>query len=474
LIGGVHGCAGAAAIRTDLDVKRVHRKAALAGAIFIGALAFPAAMSLACSGEAMPEIGTERYHPLAYGNRPTVEDLVELGRKIFFDTGLSVSGRQSCASCHDPAFAYGAPNALAVQAGGPGLDRIGFRNTPSLTYLHSPVAFTEHFYESEVAGTSDDEGPTGGRTWDGRVNTGHDQALMPLLDRNEMGNADFHAVLLRLQKAPYAEQFRSLVSAPGENVFDDMQASVTWLTVALEAFEGSAPEFHAFTSKYDAYLRDEVDLSDSEKRGLALFNDMKKGNCASCHTSSHKNPASHLPIFTDFGFVALAAPRNAELPVNKDPGFHDLGLCGPLRSDMKAHPEYCGLFRTPSLRNVARKQRFFHNGALHSLRDVVDFYSTRDVTPERWYGRDGQGRVARYDDLPERYWKNINVDAPFKPLPNGKPRLSPAEIDDIVAFLETLSDGFVPYRPRSRTAANAAVNAAPSAAVSTPTPAGSD
>ena len=416
-------------------------------ALLVVACAVPIAVAIACSGEAMPEIGTELYHPLAYGDRPTLEDLTALGRKIFFDPSLSASGRQSCASCHDPKFAYGAPNALAVQPGGPALDRFGFRNTPSLTYLHSPVAFTEHFYESEPGGAGDDEGPTGGRTWDGRVNTGHDQALMPLLDRNEMGNVDHRDLLKRLMKTPYAKQFQQLLSAPDENVFDDLKASVAWVTVALEAFESSPADFHPFTSKYDAYLRDEVDLKPAEKRGLALFNDMKKGNCASCHTSSHKNPEGHLPIFTDFGYVALAAPRNDKLPANQNPSFHDLGLCGPLRSDLAAHPEYCGLFRTPSLRNVAKKQSFFHNGSLHSLREVVEFYSTRDIKPEKWYGRDRAGKAIHYNDLPEAYWKNVNADVPFKPMPGGKPRLNAREVDDIVAFLGTLSDGYSPYVP---------------------------
>jgi cytochrome c peroxidase len=396
---------------------------------------------LACSDEVVI-VGTDLYFPLVYGDAPTASQLTALGRAMFFDAGLSASGKMSCASCHSPAHAYGPPDARIALPGGPQMNRSGFRNTPSLRYLHSPIAFTEHFYEIEVTGGKDDEGPTGGRTWDGRVNTGHDQALMPLLDRNEMANADTGEVISRLRKASYAEDFRKAVSAPGEDVFDNPDAVIGWLTVAIEMFEQSVADFHPFTSKYDAYLRDEVELSAKEKRGLLLFNDEKKGNCASCHASSHKNPAGRPPIFTDFGFVALGVPRNKAIPANADPKFFDLGLCGPMRTDLKDKPEYCGLFRTPSLRNVALRKSFFHNGQMHSLKDVVEFYVTRDITPQKWYPRAANGSIDQYNDLPEKYRENLNTDPPFAPLKGNRPRLNAAEIDDIVAFLGTLTDGY--------------------------------
>ena len=400
----------------------------------------PAAVILACSDVIEPT-GSDTRFPLVYGDRPTVADLTELGRRMFFDPTLSASGTLSCASCHDPARAYGPPDARVVPQGGVGMDRSGFRSAPALTYLHSPIAFTEHFYEPEVNGGKDDEGPTGGRTWDGRVNTGHDQALMPLLDANEMANANVGEVATRLRKASYSAEFARAVSAPGEDVLADPEASVGWLTVALAVFEQSG-EFHPFTSKFDAYLRDEVELSSAEQRGMTAFNDMKKGNCASCHPSTRKSSSDHLPIFTDFGYAALAVPRNRALAANADPTFHDLGVCGPLRVDLQKRTEYCGLFRTPTLRNVALRRNFFHNGAIHSLRDAVEFYATRDVHPERWYGRGTSGRIERFDDLPEAYWKNVNVDVPFKPRLGGRPRLTEREVDDIVAFLKTLTDGY--------------------------------
>ncbi len=421
------------------------------GAVALASLFAVARLAQACSGNAPEPTGTETHFPLMYGDRPTVAQLADLGRRIFLDPAYSASGRQSCASCHDPARAFGPPDARAVQPGGPNLDRLGFRNTPSLRYVHAPIAFTQHFLESEVTQGVDDQGPTGGRTWDGRVDTAHDQALMPLMDVNEMANADGAAVVQRLRTTSYADEFRRVLSAPGENVFDDPDSTLVWVTVALETYEQTAADFHPFDSKFDAWLRDDAVLGPAEARGMALFNDMKKGNCASCHPSTRKSASNRPPIFTDFGFVALGVPRNPELPANRDPRFFDLGLCGPLRTDLAAHPEYCGMFRTPSLRNVALRKRFFHNGAIRSLRDAVAFYATRDTAPARWYPRSG-GKPG-YDDLPQRYWRNVSHEVPFAPLPGGRPRLDDREIDDIVAFLGTLTDG---YKPRVGTAGRVA------------------
>src|SRR5262249_10294970 len=122
---------------------------------------------------------------------------------------------------------------------------------------------------------------------------------------------------------------------------------------------------------------------------------------------------------------------------------HDLGLCGPERKDLAEHKEYCGLFRAPSLRNVAVRRSFFHNGVFHDLRQVLQFYVERDLHPERWDARSGHGRVQRYDDLPARYAANLNREPPFDRKPGEQPALSESEIDDVIAFLQTLTDADV-------------------------------
>lgn len=242
----------------------------------------------------------------------------------------------------------------------------------------------------------------------------------------------------------------------GPRLFDDDERAWNALVLSLEVFQQSPKDFAPFSSRYDEYLRGRVVLTPQEARGLALFEDKGKGNCASCHVSAVKRGA--FPLFTDMGHIAIGVPRNPAIAANRDPGFHDLGLCGPLRTDLKDHAEYCGLFKTPSLRNVATRQAFFHNGAMHSLEQAVRFYAQRDTNPERFYPRDAKGRVRKYDDLPVRYRRNLNVEPPFGGTPGGRPSLSEQDIQDVVAFLRTLNDApaatqtgvraFPPPRPR--------------------------
>jgi len=387
--------------------------------------------------------------PRAYGDRPSVAQLSTLGRAMFSDRGLSADGRVSCASCHDPAAAFG-PNADTPS---PFADadpaHAGTRAIPSLRYAQFAGRFTEHTVDDEET-HGVDGGPTGGFTWDGRADTAHEQALIPLFDAREMGNADAAALARRVAAAPYAAQFRAAFSAPGRDVFADPGRVVAWAALAFEVFE-QGPEFAPFDSRYDRFLAGQETLSPAELRGLALYRDAGKGNCDTCHPS-RRSASGRAPLFTDAGFIAVGAPRRAGLPPLAAPAAFpalaaqargaeaDLGLCGSGRAGLTDDPTFCGRFRTPTLRNVALRTSFFHNGSVHSLRDAVAFYATRDTDPGRWYSRNADGSVHAYDDLPVAMAGFVDREPPFAPLPGGQPRLDDHDVDDIVAFLKTLTD----------------------------------
>ena len=136
-------------------------------------------------------------------------------------------------------------------------------------------------------------------------------------------------------------------------------------------------------------------------------------------------------------------PRNPDIIRNEDGLYFDLGLCG--RADLRARTELCGFFKTPSLRNVARRGSFFHNGRFNDLRQVLSFYAQRDTEPQKWYPLKDDGSVDKFDDLPLRYRGAVNTAvAPYNRRPGDAPALSDSEIDDLLVFLQTLSDG---YRP---------------------------
>jgi cytochrome c peroxidase len=352
----------------------------------------------------------------------------------------------ACATCHDPRFAYGPPNALPVQRGGPELKHSGLRAVPSLRYLQGVPPFTEHYEDDEQGGA--DQGPTGGLTWDGRASSAHDQARLPLLSPFEMANASPEAVVAKVERGPYAGQLRRMY---GVDVFIDRARAFDAIVLALEVFQQNPADFAPYTSKYDRWLRGKAELTAEELHGLALFEDPRKGNCASCHPSRPRGGAA--PQFSDFGYVALGVPRNAQIPVNADVAFHDLGLCGPDRKDLADHPEYCGMFRAPSLRNVAARQTFFHNGVFHSLRQVLEFYVERDLRPAKWYPGDQDGGVRVFDDLPAQYRDNVSHEPPLDRKRGDAPALSGAEIDALMAFLQTLTDADV-ARSRSLNASS--------------------
>ena len=359
--------------------------------------------------------------------------MTELGRRVFFDVGLSASGKMACSTCHDPRFAYGPPSDRDTELGGPKLDEAGVRAVPSLRYLQTLPPFSEHHFD-EAVDESVDQGPTGGHGWDGRADTTHDQARLPLTSPYEMANPSVESVVEKIAASAYAGEFKKCF---GDDVFADAERGKTAVLLSLEVFQQSPRDFYPYSSRYDRWLRRQIELTPREEHGRALFDDPKKGNCASCHPSGIRQGA--FPQFTDFGFAALGVPRNRRIPANRDAARYDLGLCGPERTDLSSHPEYCGLFRVPTLRNVAIRRVFFHNGLFHGLDRVLAFYSERDTAPGRWYGK-VSGRVEAFDDLPPSYRGNVNREPPFGKKPGEAPALTTAEIGDVLAFLATLTD----------------------------------
>ena len=351
-----------------------------------------------------------------------------LGQKIFMDQSLSASGKMSCASCHDPDNFHAQTNDLPVQMGGANLDVPGFRAVPSLRYLNLTPAF---FFAAD--GT-----PTGGFTRDGRVNTLAQQAALPFLAPHEMANPDVASVIEKLKNTSYAVQFLQVY---GESILNNPEQAFARMLLSLQLYQMEDSSFHPYDSKYDQFLIGTAKLDDAELRGLVLFNNPTKGNCAACHISN-KAPDGSAPLFTDFSYDNLGVPRNAAIPANADPAYFDLGLCGPNRLDLILRHDLCGAFKVPTLRNVATRKVFFHNGRFSNLTEVVGFYVRRDTNPEEWYPLNGSGSPDRFNDLPATYVRNVNTtEVPYNRKPRMAPALTADEIADVVSFLGTLTDG---------------------------------
>jgi cytochrome c peroxidase len=255
-----------------------------------------------------------------------------------------------------------------------------------------------------------------------------------------MANGSDAAVASELRAAPYADTVRALF---GRAVLDDARAASAAARYALERFELTDPSFHPFTSKFDAYLDGAATLTASELRGKKLFDDPRGGACMICHLDGRGANGAH-PIFTDYQFEALGVPRNnPAIPANRNPHFYDLGLCGPLRTDQASVATFCGLFKTPTLRNVATRGVFFHNGRFHTLRDALRFYVERDTDPQKWYPAGPSGSVQTFDDLPARYRTNVDrTDRPLGARRGARPIWNEDDISDVIAFLTTLTDGY--------------------------------
>jgi cytochrome c peroxidase len=260
----------------------------------------------------------------------------------------------------------------------------------------------------------------GGLFWDGRVNTLEEQAMGPPLNPLEMANTDTAAVAETLKSLEYSNMF---IEIYGEDALEDPSNAFHHMADAIAAYERSS-EVNKFNSKYDYFLAGKANLTEQESRGMMLFVLESKGNCLACHPSTVAEDGSP-PLFTDFTYDNLGVPKNPENPFylvapehNPDGmDFVDLGL-GVTVND----PLENGKFRVPTLRNVAITGPYMHSGVFKTLFQVIAFYNTRDVAP--W-------------PAPE-VLENINTDE------MGDLGLTNQEMEDLVAFLETLTDGWDP------------------------------
>jgi cytochrome c peroxidase len=431
---------------------------------------------------------------------PSPSQAAAAGKAIFFDTSLSASGHQSCGTCHVPSRAFAADGTtdkgLPVPLGGPNMDQTGFRNAPSLMY----ASFTPPF--------SLTNGPTGGFFRDGRASSLAAQAQQPFLTPFEMANADAAEVVGRLQNS--AATLAAFVAAYGEGALSDPDTAFKDMAQAVAAYETEDAGFHPFSSKYDYWLQGKATFTAQEQNGLDLFNNPTKGNCTACHPSQAQGYASHA-LFTDFTFDNIGVPRNWRIPANT-PGavspvdgavlttvlspldvpadaeyaYYDLGLCGPFlpsaldanaRPDLAATTSLCGLFKVPTLRNIAITSPYFHNGVFTDLHQVLEWYVTRDINNDTannpnpvaagpggnpyqpggtfYTAADATPDLYEYNDLPADFDANVNVgEVPYTPPTFGggqAPTLTAGEIDDIVSFLCTLTDGFDPQNPTAYT-----------------------
>jgi cytochrome c peroxidase len=408
--------------------------------------AFVAALLLGCSHESSPtDLEPE----------PSPGTLAELGQKIFEDKDLSIRKNQSCASCHAAEWGFkgsGDPEQGGVFQGSiPG--RFGDRAPVSAAYATFAPVFS---YSAEA------DGYVGGNFWDGRA-TGStlgdpaaEQAKGPFLNPVEQGLPDAACVVYRVSVSSYAAMYRGVwgsdISAISFPADADARCGVEGTTLpmsgedrgrvnteydriarSISAFEAS-PLVSAFTSKFDAWLRGEAQFTQQEHMGFMLF--QGRGRCDVCHKL-----VGQQPLFTDFGYHNLGTPANPDNPAYAgDPSFVDLGLGGPGGAAPGA--DQWGLVRTPTLRNVDRRptptseKAFMHNGALRSLKEVVRFYNTRDALPEC-------SAAAPRTAWGVSCWPRPMVGTNLNTADMGILGLNSFQEDAIVAFLRTLSDGYI-------------------------------
>jgi cytochrome c peroxidase len=302
---------------------------------------------------------------LQLSSEPPTPARVRLGRWLFFEHRLSSDGTVACASCHQPEYGFSQATPVATGVGG----HRGRRKVPPI--LNLATTFHVNFKQK----------PQATFFWDGRATSLEGQALQPVVNPDEMGSTDA-AMLKTLSRIDgYHRYF--------EQAFGDSRITRERVARALADYErtrvsGNSP-FDRWHSGHDATA-----LSDGAKRGYELFTG--KGECAHCHAP---------PLFGG-GFHNTGIGWDRATHTFADQGRH-LITKGTIDED------WPGTFKAPTLREVARRAPYMHDGSIHTLREVVEYYN-RGANPNPW------------------------LSAFIHPL-----GLTPAEMDDLVAFLEALN-----------------------------------
>jgi cytochrome c peroxidase len=345
----------------------------------------------------------------------------ELGAAMFVDPGLSNPEGQACADCHSASQAFRDPESSRTTSLGIVPGRFGSRNAPSAAYASYIPALHQDARGRWV----------GGLFWDGRAGTLEDQAGVPLLNPLEMNNPDRGSVVAAVKRASYAAGFRAVF---GAHALDDVDTGFRHITEALGAYERSQ-DLAPFSSRYDHYLAGELELTAAERRGLAIFEDPARGNCAGCHPSRPSADGTP-PLFTDHAYANLGIPRYdnsrfyLQAPKYNPEGqrFIDHGLMTTVKD-----PAEDGKFRTPTLRNVTSTPPYGHNGYFQNLEYMLDFLNTRDV------GSRDVGTCTRTTGRARCGWPGPEVPATIDHT-IGNLGLSDQDLKDLIAFLATLSD----------------------------------
>ena len=396
----------------------------------------------------------------------------ELGKSIFFDKNLSLKKNQSCANCHDPRVGWTGPipgiNKKGAVYPGSIKTKFGARKPPTSSYA-TTAPILHYIVENGDALF------IGGNFWDGRAtgeklgNPAADQAQGPFLNPVEQALPDPACVVHRVCNAKTPAQYPvafgdvypgacdinwstgiDKICSAGEMIELDpadrekVNAAYDNIGLSVAAYEASA-EVNQYSSKFDAYLAGQAELTAEEQRGLDIF--AGKGKCAACHVLEPQQNGEPT-LFTDYTFDNLGVPKNPENPeYDNDPNFVDLGLGGFLATRLEYAAfadDNMGKHKVPTLRNVDQRpggngftKAYMHNGYFKTLEGVVNFYNTRDIKPIC-----PEPLTSETDALAQDCWPVPEVAANVNSDELGNLGLTNEEEAALVAIMKTLSDGY--------------------------------